>query len=116
MSEDAAAPSQQESFARIFISQSASLTSAVEMAFRTSSFKGWAKQLEDPHGWMHGIIGGGWDDKMSGAKHPGHMWPLEYSAYEPLFMLHHTYVTAFLVNTAFHEFYYTLNFSQYNMY
>ena len=44
--------------------------------------------LEEAHGWVHGVIGGGWDGKS----HKGHMWPLEYSAFEPLFMLHHTYV------------------------
>jgi tyrosinase len=45
-----------------------------------------AAVIEQAHGWVHGVIGGGWDASSS----PGHMWPLEYSAFEPLFMLHHT--------------------------
>lgn len=41
------------------------------------------------HGWVHGAIGGGYSTGYGGE---GHMWPLEYSSYEPLFWLHHTYV------------------------
>lgn len=41
------------------------------------------------HGWVHGAIGGGYSSDVGGK---GHMWPLEYSSYEPLFWLHHAYV------------------------
>ncbi|CBX95782.1 similar to tyrosinase [Plenodomus lingam JN3] len=91
-SDNFTAPSRQEVFAQTFIEQSTSLISGIETAFRASNFSGWAKQLEDPHGWMHGIIGGGWDETQNKTKYRGHMWPLEYSAFEPLFMLHHTNV------------------------
>ncbi|ORY14554.1 hypothetical protein BCR34DRAFT_599107 [Clohesyomyces aquaticus] len=41
--------------------------------------------LENIHGWVHFSIGGG--DKPA-----GHMWPVQVSAFEPLFMLHHCQV------------------------
>ncbi|KAF2847615.1 Di-copper centre-containing protein [Plenodomus tracheiphilus IPT5] len=91
-SNNATAISRQDIFVNTFKSQSTSLIGAVETAFRSSNFSQWAKQLEDPHGWMHGVIGGGWDETQSTTKFRGHMWPLEYSAFEPLFMLHHTNV------------------------
>jgi tyrosinase len=58
------------------------------IVFRSDTFARFSSTLEDPHGWMHGIIGGGFDGNVSPFR--GHMWPLEYSAFEPLFMLHHT--------------------------
>ncbi|KAI8940507.1 hypothetical protein NX059_004184 [Plenodomus lindquistii] len=91
-SDNVTAPSRQEMFAKTFIDQSTSLVGGVETALRSSNFSQWTKQLEDPHGWMHGVIGGGWDESQNATRYRGHMWPLEYSAYEPLFMLHHTNV------------------------
>ncbi|KAF2187121.1 Di-copper centre-containing protein [Zopfia rhizophila CBS 207.26] len=41
--------------------------------------------VEVPHGWVHFTIGGGKPRNT----YDGHMWPLDYSAFEPLFMLHH---------------------------
>ncbi|KAF2874672.1 hypothetical protein BDV95DRAFT_296302 [Massariosphaeria phaeospora] len=49
------------------------------------------KTLENMHGWMHGSIGG-FEDEPLNNKNPGHMWPVQFSAYEPLFMLHHANV------------------------
>ena len=43
--------------------------------------------LESVHGGIHHVIGG--TPSYDGVQMPGHMWPLEYSAFEPLFMLHH---------------------------
>jgi tyrosinase len=61
----------------------------IDTAFRRDSINGFADTVEEAHGWVHGVIGGGWDGRSA----QGHMWPLEYSAFEPLFMLHHTYVS-----------------------
>ncbi|KAH9878874.1 hypothetical protein J1614_002309 [Plenodomus biglobosus] len=91
-SDNFTASSRQGIFVQTFVDQSTSLIGGVETAFRSSNFSRWAKQLEDPHGWMHGIIGGGWDETQNDRKFRGHMWPLEYSAFEPLFMLHHSNV------------------------
>jgi tyrosinase len=41
--------------------------------------------IEDVHGWVHFSIGG--NVKQTGLS--GHMWPTEYSAFDPIFMLHH---------------------------
>jgi tyrosinase len=57
----------------------------VELAFRKTTYNEFATEIEKAHGWVHGIIGGGWTDKSF----RGHMWPLEYSSYEPLFWIHH---------------------------
>lgn len=64
------------------------LIDGVSLAYRASNFSIFARRLEEPHGWIHGVVGGGWDPKDKG-HFRGHFWPLEYSAYEPLFMLHH---------------------------
>jgi tyrosinase len=71
-----------------FEQQRRALHDHVDLAFRASSMNEFSKTVEIAHGWIHGIIGGGW---LPGT-FQGHMWPLEYSAYEPLFMLHHTSV------------------------
>jgi tyrosinase len=73
-------------FVNAFRAQSSNVITQVGVAFRASTFSRFSSILEDPHGWIHGVIGGGYDPKTSDA---GHMWPLEYSSYEPLFMLHH---------------------------
>jgi len=67
-------------------SQRRGLQQSVDMAFRHTAFNEFAAGIEEAHGWVHGIIGGGWNGKSA----EGHMWPLEYSSYEPLFWLHHT--------------------------
>jgi|TARA_R110002003_G_scaffold206_1_gene15744 tyrosinase len=66
--------------------QKRALLDQVDRAYREDTMNGFANQLEQAHGWVHGIIGGGWDD----TSFSGHMWPLDYSAFEPVFMLHHT--------------------------
>jgi tyrosinase len=43
------------------------------------------RHFEQIHGWLHYMIGGAPPDNL----HVGNMWPVEYSAFEPLFMLHH---------------------------
>jgi tyrosinase len=59
--------------------------SEVGKVFREKSFNSFAQQLENFHGWFHSLVGGYGD--MS-----GHFWPVEYSAFDPIFMLHHAYV------------------------
>ncbi|KAF1937431.1 tyrosinase [Clathrospora elynae] len=93
-SDDFWASSQQGMFADAFKSQSNNLISQLGVVFRSSSFGKFASNVEDPHGWMHGIVGGGWDPQQS--PYRGHFWPLEYSAYDPLFMLHHANVDRLL--------------------
>lgn len=80
------ATARQSMFVGAFNDQSTNLIAQIGVAFRASSFSKFSSILEDPHGWIHGVIGGGYDPTTSS---PGHMWPLEYSSYEPLFMLHH---------------------------
>ncbi|CAN9380981.1 unnamed protein product [Alternaria alternata] len=87
------ATSQQSKFVDAFRAQSINLIVQVGVAFRSSTFSRFSSILEDPHGWMHGVIGGGYTAKEPWA---GHMWPLEYSSYEPLFMLHHANVDRLL--------------------
>jgi tyrosinase len=72
-----------------FVEQQRNLHDHIDMAFRKSSFNSFGTTVEEAHGWVHGVIGGGW----TGESPPGHMWPLEYSAFEPIFMLHHRYVS-----------------------
>jgi tyrosinase len=79
--------SRNDHFESNFLELQRSYQDGVEIAFRKSSLNTFGQQVEEVHGWMHGTIGGGYaSDK--GAQ--GHMWPLEYSAFEPLFWLHHT--------------------------
>ncbi|KAL6168529.1 hypothetical protein ACJQWK_06163 [Exserohilum turcicum] len=85
-SDDPWAPSQTFLFPEAFRNQSNNLIAQTGVAFRSSSFSRFSSALEDVHGWVHGIIGGGY---LRDSPYWGHMWPLEYSAYEPLFMLHH---------------------------
>ena len=73
-------------FAEAFKNQSNNLVSQTGVAFRSSTFSRFSSTLEDVHGWVHGVIGGGYQRE---SPYWGHMWPLEYSAFEPLFMLHH---------------------------
>lgn len=61
----------------------------VALAFRRNTLNGFWEAIEQVHGWVHGAIGGGYSAGLGGK---GHMWPLEYSSYEPLFWLHHAYV------------------------
>jgi tyrosinase len=75
--------------------QQRSLHDHVAQAYRTNTLEAFSHTVEEAHGWIHGIIGGGWNGKRS----TGHMWPLEYSAYEPMFMLHHAHVAAVTLST-----------------
>ncbi|KAH7357380.1 hypothetical protein BKA66DRAFT_515471 [Pyrenochaeta sp. MPI-SDFR-AT-0127] len=83
------APSRQEMFASSYESQKRNLFNEVSRIFGLSTFGKFATRIEEPHGWIHGVVGGGWDAATGGK---GHFWPLQYSAFEPLFMLHHTNV------------------------
>lgn len=85
--ENTSAPSRQHMFAADFISLQRTYTDGLEKAFRKKTFNSFWQALEEVHGWMHGTIAGGYYESKGGR---GHMWPLEYSAFEPLFWLHHT--------------------------
>ncbi|KAL5113579.1 hypothetical protein ACEQ8H_008527 [Pleosporales sp. CAS-2024a] len=82
------AVSQEDEFVKAFSEQQRGLHDHVDRAFRQSGFNGFSLFIEEAHGWVHGVVGGGW----TGGLPKGHMWPLEYSAFDPLFMLHHTNV------------------------
>jgi tyrosinase len=82
------APSQQSVMLSAFETQKRALHDQVDLSFRASTINEFSKSMETAHGWVHGIIGGGWQPDTF----TGQMWPLEYSAFEPLFMLHHTCV------------------------
>ena len=47
----------------------------------------YSEKTEETHGWIHFNVGNGNSGAIS-----GHMWPLQYSAFEPLFWLHHANV------------------------
>lgn len=72
-----------------YAGQSQMIIAEMGTVFRSSSFARFASRVEEPHGWMHGVIGGNWDKSRD---LQGHMWPLEYAGFDPLFMLHHTQV------------------------
>ena len=58
----------------------------VSKGFTSSqSLNTFGRNCELVHGWMHYAIGG--NEEKQGAE--GHMWPVDYSAFEPLFMLLH---------------------------
>lgn len=88
-SDDPFSPSRPWLFAEAFKNQSNNLIAQVGIAFRSSTFSRFSSALEDAHGWVHGVVGGGY---LRDSPYWGHMWPLEYSAFEPLFMLHHANV------------------------
>jgi tyrosinase len=79
--------SRQTEFIESFTNLRRSVQDQVAVAFRRSDFKGFWDAIEQVHGWIHGTVGGGYSSGTGGR---GHMWPLEYSSYEPLFWLHHT--------------------------
>ncbi|KAJ4404417.1 hypothetical protein N0V91_005938 [Didymella pomorum] len=81
--------SRQSEFVGSYAGVRRSVQDQVALAFRQSDFKGFWNAIEQVHGWIHGTIGGGYSSTTGGR---GHMWPLEYSSYEPLFWLHHTNV------------------------
>ncbi|KAE8841312.1 hypothetical protein HRS9122_05438 [Pyrenophora teres f. teres] len=91
--DDFMAHSQNEMFSDAFSGQSVNIVAQIGVVFRSSSFSRFSTTLEDPHGWIHGIIGGGY---TADAPYKGHMWPLEYSAFDPLFMVHHANVDRLL--------------------
>jgi hypothetical protein len=61
---------------------------AFSFAMDLNSF---SSKLEEVHGWIHWAFGGG--DTRAGI---GHMWPSEYSGFDPVFMLHHRYVQVYV--------------------
>ncbi|KAL6703737.1 hypothetical protein ACN47E_009118 [Coniothyrium glycines] len=88
-SSDPSAESHQDRMQQSYADQSPSIVAEMGLIFRSTSFARFASRLEEPHGWIHGVIGGNWNQERS---MQGHFWPLEYAAFEPLFMLHHANV------------------------
>ena len=85
------AVSQDKIFSNTFISLQRSFQDSVAKAFGTAkSLNEFSvRHIEGTHGGVHYTIGG---DKDNFRKtYAGHMWPVEYSAFEPLFMLIHWY-------------------------
>ncbi|KAF1925295.1 tyrosinase [Didymella exigua CBS 183.55] len=64
--------SRQNEFIASFANLRRQIQDQVAVAFRRTNFNGFWEAIEQVHG--------------------GHMWPLEYSSYEPLFWLHHANV------------------------
>lgn len=59
---------------------------------RQVSFNTYSKQyLEMSHNLVHNIAGGGMNGDDD--RYWGHMDPIEYSAFDPIFWLHHTFVS-----------------------
>ncbi|OSS49874.1 hypothetical protein B5807_05870 [Epicoccum nigrum] len=85
-SENAWEDSREHEFANSFASMRRQVQDQVAVAFRQSNLNDFWQATEMVHGWIHGAIGGGYAANTGGR---GHMWPLEYSSYEPLFWLHH---------------------------
>ncbi|KAF2257857.1 Di-copper centre-containing protein [Lojkania enalia] len=85
------AESDQSSFIRDAKKNSRQAHEEVGKAFFSDvpGFNAFNHRIEDIHGWMHGSVGGYKKGRI------GHMWPTEYSAFEPLFMLHHCNVDRF---------------------
>ncbi|KAF2622028.1 tyrosinase [Macroventuria anomochaeta] len=81
--------SRQSEFAASFVNLRRQIQDQTALAFRQGTLNGFWEAIEMVHGWVHGAIGGGYSTGFGGT---GHMWPLEYSSYEPLFWLHHTNV------------------------
>ncbi|KAF2733266.1 Di-copper centre-containing protein [Polyplosphaeria fusca] len=84
--DDAAGVSQEASFIASYKANARNLHDQVGNLFSSSEnmFQFSMNYLEPTHGLIHGIVGGGMNDDPW-----GNMWPLEYSAFDPLFMLHH---------------------------
>ncbi|KAH8732679.1 hypothetical protein GQ44DRAFT_744976 [Phaeosphaeriaceae sp. PMI808] len=87
-SDDANSKSNDSAILQAYMGNQRGLLDNINRSFRKATINEFGRMVEETHGWVHGVIGGGWDSKSSA----GHMWPLEYSAFEPLFMLHHTNV------------------------
>ncbi|KAH6638401.1 hypothetical protein C7974DRAFT_411824 [Boeremia exigua] len=81
--------SRQHEFAASFAKLRRQIQDQTALAFRRDTLNGFWEAIEMVHGWVHGAIGGGYSTGFGGK---GHMWPLEYSSYEPLFWLHHANV------------------------
>ncbi|KAF1359583.1 tyrosinase [Lizonia empirigonia] len=81
--------SRNSQFAASFAKMRRSFQDQTAIAFRRGTLNGFWEAVEMVHGWVHAMIGGGYSSGYGGE---GHMWPLEYSSYEPLFWLHHTNV------------------------
>ncbi|KAJ8111800.1 hypothetical protein OPT61_g5688 [Boeremia exigua] len=88
-SENPGEPSRQSKFASSFAELRRQMQDQTALAFRRGTLNGFWEAIEMVHGWVHGAIGGGYSEGFGGK---GHMWPLEYSSYEPLFWLHHANV------------------------
>lgn len=60
---------------------------AVHNAFTwDNSFNEFSKSIEGAHAYVHIDTGG---DGSNGHGYIGHMWNTDYSAFDPIFMLHH---------------------------
>ncbi|KAF2705035.1 Di-copper centre-containing protein [Pleomassaria siparia CBS 279.74] len=79
--------SQDELFAKDFGIQGRSWRDQVSKGFTIpATLNEFSKTyIEEAHGWVHFSIGGGRPE----SKYEGHMWPVDFSAFEPLFMLLH---------------------------
>jgi tyrosinase len=77
------ARSQPDKFRSMWYGQRKMFQDGIGRAFAKTTFTTFATDLENWHGWFHNT-GAGYGDYKS-----GHFLPSEYSAFDPLFMLHH---------------------------
>ncbi|KAJ4338353.1 hypothetical protein N0V95_008089 [Ascochyta clinopodiicola] len=69
--------SRNSDFAASFVDLRRQIQDQTAIAFRRGTLNGFWEALEMVHGWVHGVIGGGYSSGYGGE---GHMWPLEYSS------------------------------------
>jgi tyrosinase len=81
---DASGQSQPDRFRQDFYTHRRMYHDKAGDVLRKSTFNEFATVLEEFHGWMHFGAGGG-----TGNSNPGHFNPVKYSAFDPIFMLHH---------------------------
>lgn len=86
-SQDSSAVSQDNKVVDNYNQQKSNIRDTIATGFTgAESFNDFSlKYLEVAHGYIHYIIGG--VDQAN--SYEGTMWPLQFSAFDPLFMVHH---------------------------
>lgn len=83
--------SQPGAFQKDYLSEQRARQDGVSSAFQKATFNSFCEALEAAHGYMHNTVGGVDKNPNDGIiVDQGHMTQVDYSAFDPLFMLHHT--------------------------
>ncbi|KAF2681958.1 Di-copper centre-containing protein [Lentithecium fluviatile CBS 122367] len=83
---DSKGQSQPQFFRQNFFGARRMFQNKAAEVFRLSNYNEFVTALEEFHGWMHSTVGGA----------EGHFYPVEYSAFDPVFMLHHAHVDRYV--------------------